>query len=82
MTLKIYNKGKQLVDVGATEAEERKLMRIEYTFKNFSAADKLKKVLSLTDEIIEHRFKWRFNNDFLKPFQIWDKKIMKSCLKW
>lgn len=72
--LKIYNKGKQLVDVGAAAAEEHKLMRIEYTFKSFSSNDALKKVLALTDEMIVRRFMLRFEREFLKPYQNWKEK--------
>ena len=71
--LKIYNKDKQLFDVGVA-AEEHKLMRIEYTLKNFSSSDALKKVLSLTDEMIMRRFMLRFEREFLKPYQNWKEK--------
>lgn len=72
--LKIYNKSKQLEDLGVEEVYDKSVMRVEYTIKDRRILDTAfgdHLVTSLTDASIEKLFSKYFERDIVTPFYNW-----------
>ncbi|MFA9424512.1 MAG: hypothetical protein ACERLG_13110, partial [Sedimentibacter sp.] len=81
--IKVYNKGKQLQDIGEIENSGQSIMRVEYSIKDRrilqnAFGDDL--VESLSDVKINNLFQKYFNRDIVAPYYAWRSKNKKELV--